>query len=202
MSFGSAPPEDPADLVDRIGRGDSAAEGELAHQFRRRVFVMLLARLRHRDTAEELTQDTLIAVIAALRKGQLRQPSSLAAFVHGTARNLANNHLRARRTCRDEVEFTSDLQVAVPPVDFEGAQHTALVRREIAVLEPTDRQILWRTLVGGEKPGEIARSLGLSPEVVRTRKSRAVRRLADRLRSHGMVSRSPAANHSVSEAPG
>jgi DNA-directed RNA polymerase specialized sigma24 family protein len=40
-----------------------------------------------------------------------------------------------------------------------------------------------RTLVEGEKPGEIAQQLGLSSEVVRQRKSRAVKKVSEYIRS-------------------
>ena len=45
-----------------------------------------------------------------------------------------------------------------------------------------DRKILWMTLVQGHKPGEIAAALGLTSEVVRTRKARAVKKVADIIR--------------------
>ena len=49
----------------------------------------------------------------------------------------------------------------------------------IAALDPADKIILHLTLVDGLKPGVIAQKLGLSPEVVRQRKVRATRRVAE-----------------------
>jgi DNA-directed RNA polymerase specialized sigma24 family protein len=46
-------------------------------------------------------------------------------------------------------------------------------------INPVDRAILGLTLVDGMKPGEIARRLDMKPELVRKRKSRAVRRIRD-----------------------
>ena len=54
---------------------------------------------------------------------------------------------------------------------------------EIERLDETDREILNLTLLKGMKPGEIAAELDLSDEVVRQRKSRAVKRIAERIRS-------------------
>jgi DNA-directed RNA polymerase specialized sigma24 family protein len=56
------------------------------------------------------------------------------------------------------------------------------VRRALAGLAPTDRRILLLTLIEGLKPGEIAAHLGLTSDVVRTRKLRALRRTADRVK--------------------
>lgn len=190
-----------AALAAGILAGDPAAEQALAVHYRRRVLLMMLARLRDRDAAEELAQDTMLAVIAALRKGQLRQAESLGAFVHGVARNLANNHLRTVRARPVTVELTDDSLASVPHVDFEGAQRLALVRREIARLEPIDREVLMRTLVDGQKPGQIAREMSLSSDVVRARKSRALRRVMQRLADRRILSRSVTVPHLSNEAP-
>lgn len=192
-------PELQRDIAERVRDGDQAAEQELVSIFERRVRVMLHARLRDRDAALEITQDTLLAVITALRKGQLRNTESLAAFVHGIARNLGNNHIRKLQEAPRETEITPDLPLAVPPEDFEGQERLGLVRRAMGQLEPSDRQILLRTLVDGQKPGEIARDLGLSSEVVRTRKSRALKRIMDRVAA---LSRSAAGYHLVTDVKG
>jgi RNA polymerase sigma factor (sigma-70 family) len=47
----------------------------------------------------------------------------------------------------------------------------------ISRLGKSEQEILRLTLVEGLKPGEIATRLGLKPEVVRKRKSRAVHRV-------------------------
>jgi RNA polymerase sigma-70 factor (ECF subfamily) len=57
------------------------------------------------------------------------------------------------------------------------------VREELKQLDPTDRRILLLTLVEGLKPAEIADRLGLSAEVVRARKSRAVKKIVESTRT-------------------
>jgi len=49
-------------------------------------------------------------------------------------------------------------------------------------LELTDQRILLLTLVEGLKPGDIAQRLNLTSEVVRARKSRAVRKVTETIR--------------------
>ena len=56
------------------------------------------------------------------------------------------------------------------------------MRRALAVLDSTDRKILLLTLIEGLKPGEIGARLGLTSEVVRTRKSRALKKAAERVK--------------------
>jgi hypothetical protein len=59
------------ELVERVGRGDPSAEEEVADAYRRRILLMMLSRTRERAVAEDLTQEALIAVLGALRNGQV-----------------------------------------------------------------------------------------------------------------------------------
>jgi RNA polymerase sigma factor (sigma-70 family) len=73
------------------------------------------------------------------------------------------------------------MDFAAPQVDHEAQQRYQTVEREIAKLDRDDRAILSMTLVDGLKPGEIAETLRLTSEVVRQRKSRALKKLVARL---------------------
>ena len=56
------------------------------------------------------------------------------------------------------------------------------MRRALATLDATDRKILLLTLVEGLKPGEIGARLGLTSEIVRARKSRALKKTIERVK--------------------
>ena len=165
-------------LAERIRQGDASAETELVHEFAQRIFVMGVVRTRDRETARELVQDVLVAVIGALRKGQLQHADKLAAFVHGTARNLINNQLRSQSRGPQLEPIPADLAQASMAEELEDAERVRLVHQALEGLGQEDRKILLMTLVEGRKPGEIAAALGLTSEVVRTRKLRAVKKVA------------------------
>lgn len=166
-------------LVERVRQGDAEAEAEVVRQFSQRVYVITFVRTRDREAARDLVQDVLMAVIAALRKGQLQDPEKLPAFVHGTARNLINNQLRNAGQRPPLEPLPEDLPQVNMIGELEQAERVDLVRQALRGLGEEDRRILWMTLVEGRKPGEIASLLGLSAEVVRTRKLRAARRVAE-----------------------
>lgn len=169
-------------LPERIRRGDSAAETELVSEFTRRIFVMSLVRTHDREAARELVQDVLMAVISALRKGQLQDPDKLAAFVHGTARNLINNRLRTESQRPPLEPLPEDLAQVGFTQQLEDAERLRLVHQALERLSHEDRKILQMTMVEGSKPGEIAAALGLTSEVVRTRKLRAMKKVTDLIR--------------------
>ena len=54
-----------------------------------------------------------------------------------------------------------------------------LMAGALAELGPADREVLLLTLVEGLKPGQIASRIGVSADVARTRKSRALKRILD-----------------------
>lgn len=162
-------------LVERVAQGDRAAEAQLAEYLTPRLRVMMRAKTRDAELSRDLTQDAVIEILKALRRGQLREPGRLIAFVHGVARNVANNYVRTRREDTSH-EPLSDL--LAQPLDEEDAhERRDLVTRGLAQISPSDREILDLVLLEGLKPGEIAERMGLAPEVVRTRKSRALKRV-------------------------
>jgi len=89
-----------------------------------------------------------------------------------------NNYFRSDTRRPDEDALVLDYPADPLPDPVESSERSALVREALRTLQSTDRKILLLTLVDGLKPGEIARRLGLSDEVVRARKSRAIKKVA------------------------
>jgi RNA polymerase sigma factor (sigma-70 family) len=183
---GSRPPHgsggDPIALVERIANGDSIAEEELVRFYQGDVFRMLRGRTRDPEGARELADDVLMAVVCALRDGKLRDATKLRAFVHGTMRNVANNYFRNRLSRPREEPLDPDTTPAVHADGLEERERLTLLRRGLASLSAADRQILLLTMLEDIKPAQIAQRLGLTPEIVRARKSRALHRLIARTR--------------------
>lgn len=160
-----------------IAAGDPDAEAAFAAHFAPRIRAMLRARLRQAEAVQDLTQDALVAAILALRKGQLREPDRLAAFVHGVVRNLANNHLRGQHR-RGEAPLDEEVAARLPAIDTgEDTERRGMVEKGLAAIAPADREVLQLTLVDGLHPREIAQRLSLSSDTVRQRKTRALKRL-------------------------
>ncbi len=165
-----------ADWVARIAAGETDAERVLVEYFLPRVRAMLRARIRDADQATDLAQDVLMAVLLALRRGQAREPERLPGFVLGVARNTANNHLRGVRRRAESPLDEVVLAMAVEE-ERESREREDAVARGLGELAAPDREVLLLTLVEGLNPRDIARRLDVSSEVVRQRKSRAIKRI-------------------------
>jgi len=165
-------------LVDRIRAGDPTAEEQLVAQYRRGILLIATVRTRDREAARDLTQEILIAVLLALRKGQLRESAKLPAFVQGTARNLINNYLRTRiRRSECDLEGVEEIASADPVQELESGERQRLVRRELAAFSVADQQILLLSMVDGHSLAEVAQRLNLSHDAVRARKSRMLKKI-------------------------
>jgi len=167
-------------LVAAIATGDRDAEHRFAMRFTPRVRAMLLARSRNSDVTPDLQQEAMIEAICALRRGQLRDPAKLAAFVIGVTRNVLNNHFRSAARQPESLELPDDLPDLSNANDVgERTHRETLVSEALSSLDAIDRKILEMTLLEGLKPGAISERLKLSDDVVRQRKLRATRRVIE-----------------------
>lgn len=169
-------------LAERIRSGERPAEDELVQLFHGRVAFLVRMRTHDSEANQDLTQEVMLAVVLALREGHLREPDRLAAFVYGTARNVINNHLRNRSRLPKEDLIDEEHHPIAVSDPLEDAERGAVVRRALTSLDSTDRKILLLTLVNGLKPGEIAVRVGLTSEVVRARKCRALKKMIERVK--------------------
>jgi len=170
--------EEPIGLAARILAGDQQAESELVQFFGPRVFAILCARTHDREASRDLLHDAMIGILRALRQGDLREPGKLHAFIGSVARNIAHTHLRGRARARLSEPFLDDIPAPDCGDLAAAAARQAQVQQGLLQLDPTDREILTRILADGQKLTAIARRLGMSPEAVRQRKSRALKKLA------------------------
>ena len=178
-------PNGPDALAGRIRQGDRKAEEELARYYLPRVLTMARVRLGDIETARDIAQEMLLAVLSALREGKLRSSEALSAFVLGTARNILNGHLRSKRRRPIAEPLTEELAAPLNmALELEERQRSALVRVALDGLEglkAVDRRILRLTLLERMTPREIAPVVGLSADNVRTRKARAIKAIAGRI---------------------
>ncbi len=91
-----------SDLVDAVRNGDQAAFTALYERYFDRVYHFAYARLRHRADAEEVAQETFVAVFRSIDAFVGR--SSLLSWIYGIAKNTVNNHLRRCRAQETRIE--------------------------------------------------------------------------------------------------
>ncbi|WP_095145277.1 RNA polymerase sigma factor [Pseudomonas sp. Irchel s3b6] len=127
--------------------------------------------VNNHSTAEDLLQETYLRVTRALSE---RAIEHLEPFVFQTARNLALDHLRARRiqsrTMIEDVPLEVVQNVAAPLSSAEDAAHAEQMLERLNVslnqLTPRQQQIFILSRLHGHSYLEIAEKLGVSLSTV------------------------------------
>ena len=163
---------------------------EMVRQHRPRVFRFILASLRDRETAENLTQDCFVRAYQA--RERFRGASSVATWFLRIAANLVRDHesssrLKFWRRMLHSTEDVADLEYAIP--DRQHSPETqALIREQVqsiwkaaAVLPARQRTVFLLRFVEDMDLLEIAEITGMKEGTVKVHLFRALNSVRARL---------------------
>ena len=175
--------------------GDTSADerqdfDSLVRLHRPRVFRFILASLRDRETAENLTQDCFVRAYQA--RGQFRGASSIATWFMKIAANLVRNHESSSRLKFWRRSLHSDADVADIGDSIadrqQSAEEAALVREQVnaiwaaaAGLSARQRTVFLLRFVEDMDLLEIAEVTGMKEGTVKTHLFRALQTVRARL---------------------
>ncbi len=175
-----------AEWVAGLRRGEPAAFDAVFAAYRRRLYGYLVRMTRRRDVAEDLLQETFMRL--AQHAKRLADDTRLGAWLFTVAHRLVVSWARARAV---RAQLAGDLPREDPaggersPLEGLADSQTQLaLERAFGALSPAYREVALLVGVEGLAPSEVAGILGLSPEAVRQRLSRARTQLADALGEH------------------
>ena len=160
---------DDAGLLRRIGRGDEDAMAAFYREHGRVVFAQVLLVAGERVLAEEIVQDTMLAVWRGA--GSFRGESSVRSWVIAIARRQARDRLRGGR-----LRVVGDALLADQPGSGPGPEVMALDRAELAgvmgairELAPAHREVLGLAFGSGLSLPEVAGVLEIPVGTVKSR---------------------------------
>ncbi len=174
--------------VKRAAKGDRAAMSELYSKTCQRVYRTILGLVRDEQTAEDLTQDTYVAAFSGLKK--LEDPSRFQPWLISTAVHKSKNHLRrSRPVLYSELENTEELDnladsraEASPEISLERRETTRIVREAMGELSESQRLAVELYYYDQLTTTEIARSLEIPQNTVKTQLYYARKKLEAALR--------------------
>lgn len=172
-----------AELLRRHVGGEREAFGELFRRHRGRLWAVAVRTLGDPEDAAEAVQDAMIKAYQAA--GSFRGGSAVTTWLHRIVVNACLDRIRASGR-RPTVPLADDDAVAIPAAD--GADHdpqqAALrlsVHRALAELPFDQRAVLVYVDMLGYPVEEVAAILKVRPGTVKSRASRARKRLAAKL---------------------
>ena len=165
---------DEALLVERLRGGDGRALADVYARYHERIWSFLLRLSGRRHLAEDLFQETWLAV--ARGAGRLRDDTDLRAWLFTVARNRHRSHRRwaALDIARLLALGSGPAEHALAP-DQDAEARAAVARAEAAFAQLSDahREVLLLVVGEGLDATQTGAVLGLSPEAVRQRLRRA-----------------------------
>lgn len=134
--------------------GDKDGLNFLYRRFASEVFRCTRAIVKDHHEAEDLTQSVFAKLPTAIEKYQPQEAPFLA-WILRVARNMALDHLRARRTIPCD-----ELRLADEDCPWTRRERVGDLRHALERLPSEQRRVLVMRHVGGYSPGEIAAASG------------------------------------------
>lgn len=170
---------DDGDLARRFAAGDEEAVRAVYERYAGPVLTVALSTLGRRDLADEAVQMTMLK---AWRAADSFDPSrELAPWLYAIARRVAIDIYRRESRTATQTELGDD-DVAVVPVSFERTWEAWEVRAALDQLPEDEREVVRLCHLVGMTHQQVADHLGVPLGTVKSRSSRAHRRLASLLR--------------------
>nr|WP_296267398.1 RNA polymerase sigma factor [uncultured Merdimonas sp.] len=132
--------------------------------------------LGHPQDAEDAVSEAVMTAYGNIRK--LRKPGSFKSWIFTI---LANICKKRRRTMGREIHSQEDAAAELPDQEVDHAEALD-VRRAFGVLTDEEKEIIGLSVFGGYNSREIGQMLGQNANTVRSRRSRALRKMEAMLR--------------------
>ena len=163
------------DLIARARGGDDAAQAAIYRAVAPAVFALIRRLVGNQAVAEDLFQDTLMALFQRL--GDFRGEAPLGAWVRQIAVSRCLMYLRSpwhRARLRWEFEDEGFLRSVTLPVTPAISADAIDLERALATLTPVGRAVVWLFEVEGDAHEESARRVGRSVIFSNARLARAL----------------------------
>lgn len=161
--------------------GDSAAFGEIYGSVQNEAWRFALSYLRHKEDAEDAVQNTALIAFRSIKN--LKKAESFRSWFFKIEYNECMKILQQRKNtplALDDVPETAD-------DSYEKLYLETGLKTLMDELDETDRRIIELSVFAGLKSHEIAEVTGLRPGSVRSRLSRALHSMKERLIKDGVI---------------
>jgi RNA polymerase sigma factor (sigma-70 family) len=166
------------ELIARARGGEEAAHAAIYRAVAPAVFALVRRVIGNRAVAEDLFQDTMMAVFQHL--GDFRGEAPLGAWVRQIAVTRCLMYLRSpwhRARLHWEFEDEAFLRSVTLPVTPAISAEVVDIERALALLTPVGRAVVWLFEVEGYSHEEIARLFGRSVSFSKSQLARSLARL-------------------------
>lgn len=183
-------------LVRRMQDGDAAAFGEIVRRHQHKVFHVALRLMRDEASASDVMQDAFVQVFRKIRQFQFE--SAFSTWLHRVTVNAALMRLRAAHNKHESSfedaspRYGDHGQLVEPIDDWSAAVDDVVIRRDLCThaaravdaLPELYRSVFVLRELEDLSTEEVAKALGITVPMVKTRLHRARLRLRKTLALH------------------
>lgn len=162
-------------LVKQAKKGDRRAFAELYEKVYIDLYRFALYTMRHQQDAEDAVSETVIAAYEHILS--LKKDEAFRAWIFKILMNICRKKLRQRNE-KPEDPISEEPEQSENP-DYAQAHD---VRKAFAELSEEEKEIVGMTVFGGYTSAELEKMLGINSSTIRSKRSRALTKLAQRLK--------------------
>ena len=158
-----------SELVALYLKGDSKSFEALIQKHKNKIYAFILSKIRNRDLAEDIFQDTFIKVINSLQKGKYNEEGKFLPWVMRIANNLVIDYFRKSKKMRtiaptDDFDIFDVLQDGEKNIEdnFVNNQIHKDLRKLIEHLPEDQKEVLKMRYYAELSFKEISESTGVS----------------------------------------
>ena len=175
-----------AELIHEILSGDEAAFSALVQKYQKSVHALAWRKINDFHIAEEITQDTFLHVYKKLPT--LKNPNQFAGWLYVIADRRCIAWLRKKKRAMQSLEATSEetleetayaCYISEQREEAEVDRRREIVQNLLEKLPESERTVVILHYLGEMTCEAISKFLGVSPNTVKSRLSRARKRLRE-----------------------
>jgi len=163
-------------LAEALQKGDSGSAEKIFDHFSKPIYAFFMARIRHKETAQDLTQEVFLKVIKNIEQFD-RKSGNFTAWIWQIARNSAIDYFRHKKpSYLADLPYEGDNIIEEPIKSDESAK----VREIMTIVEdfpPEEQELFQMHFVADMSYTDIAQITGKTESALRV----AIHRLRKKL---------------------
>ncbi len=118
------------DLVVNYLKGDNNSFEQLLNRHKNKVFSFIFSKVKNRDLAEDIFQDTFVKVINSLQKGKYNEEGKFLPWMMRISHNLVIDYFRKSNKVKN-IRSTDDFNIFDILNNGEKSQEEEMIRKRI-----------------------------------------------------------------------
>ncbi len=173
-------------LVKRAKRGDVDAFAKLYEKIYKKLYAFALYTLKRPEDAEDVVSAAVMDAFETI--GKLKKDEAFSGWIFRIVANKCNQKMR--EYYKQGEELTEELMEMAGETEScwdDTKEENLEVRQTFFELSEEERRIIGMHVFFGYKTREIADVLGMNENTVRSKESRALKRMESRLRGLSLI---------------